>query len=252
MPAQNIHVITEDFKDLKEASEAFAILQKQFRYMQEHIDVENIIAKSLTADVIKAGSIIAELIAAGAVTADKITVDELSAITAKLGKITSGEIYGTYIATNEGTYPRAEMNNTSKHFRAMASSNIFTEIASSFGGAPALHSTDGITTGIIQTFSFLGGSFLIASNTDIDIKPGSASKISIPSWDQLYSGADAQTLATALNNLATSIDNAAKKGISTGASGGHNHGIPNGTSLMVSGGGTVTWSAASSHTHEQS
>lgn len=252
MPTQNIHVLQE-IGTLEDLYEVVAKLQKTLKYLiNGNLDFENLRARSIKADNIEVGSLTAEEIAANTITADKMLVNELSAITAKLGKITSGEIYGTYIATNEGTYPRAEMNNTSKHFRALASDDKYTEITTAFGGAPAFHSTDGETQGFIQTFTILGNTFIIGSTHDIDLRPGTGRRVSIPSWSQVYSEGDHQTLATALNNLATAIDNAATKGISTGLSGGHNHGIPDGTQLMKNGGGTVTWSAASSHTHEQS
>lgn len=255
MPAQNVHVIKEDFKNLQEASEAFAVLQKQFRYMQEHIDVENIIAKSLTAAVIKAGTLTADEIAANTITADKMDVDELSAITARLGKIISGEIYGTYIATNEGTYPRAEMSNTDRYFRALANASVYTEIIAGLFGAPAIHLEDGVTTGVIQTIAFFGGTLGISSTTDIDIKPGTGHKIAIPSWSQLYSIGDTQTLADALNNLATAIAGKATKGSTTGSSGAAslNGGIPIGTQLATASGGAVTWGGIniSAHTHNQ-
>lgn len=255
MPAQNIHVIKEDFKNLQEASEAFAILQKRFRYMQEHIDVENIIAKSLTAAVIQAGTLTAEEIAANTITADKLNVDRLSAITANMGKLTSGEIYGAYIATSEGTYPRAEMSSAGDFFRALGASSVYTEITSGIFGAPALHLEDGVTTGVIQTISFFGGTLGISSSTDIDIRPGTGHKINIANWSQLYSGGENQTLAAALNNLAAAIADKATKGSSTSSAGSAslNGGIPIGTKLSVEGGGSVTWNGIniSSHSHQQ-
>lgn len=164
MPAQNIHVIAEDFKNLQEVSEAFAILQKQFRYMQEHIDVENIIAKSLTADVIKAG----------AITAEEMTVEELSAITANMGKLTSGQIYGAYIATAEGTYPRAEMSSEGDLFAAYTtetSKAVFKpDSINSSSGAPALTMTQGSAEMAIghAVASLLGMG--IKANSDFEIQ----------------------------------------------------------------------------------
>lgn len=250
MPAQNIHVISEDFKSLKEASEAFALLQKQFRYFQEHIDVENIIAKSLTAAVIKAGSI----------TADEMTVDKLSAITAAMGKLTSGEIYGAYIATKEAAFPRTEMSSTGDLFAAFATVAKFIKILASEAGDPLLYFENATALARIaligDTFSIgafsklaLGSSDDMSiestgASSDISIKPGSSGYVVFPSWASVLSTIDTETLQQALDSRATA-------GVVTGSGGSHNHGIPNGTVLMVSGGGTVVWSTAGNHTHSQ-
>ncbi|PNQ82694.1 hypothetical protein [Paenibacillus sp. F4] len=46
-----------------------------------------------------------DILVTGTVTAAKMNVQKLSAITADLGKMTAGEIYGAYIATSEDQYP---------------------------------------------------------------------------------------------------------------------------------------------------
>lgn len=153
MPAQNIHVIAEPFKTLEEASEAFAVLQKQVRYLQEHIDVENIISKSLTAEVIaanaitaneiKAGAVTADKIVAGSVTPDKMTVDQLSSIADDLGLIIAGviksiQIFGSYIATSE-TYPRTEMDVTGNFLAAISVPGTYLAITpQGFGNVPSV------------------------------------------------------------------------------------------------------------------
>lgn len=250
MPAQNIHVIKEDFKNLQEASEAFAILQKQFRYMQEHIDVENIIAKSLTAAVIKAG----------AITADEMTVDKLSAITADMGKLTSGEIYGAYIATKEADFPRTEMSSTGDLFGAYASAVNFIKILASEAGDPLLYFENAVA---LARVALIGNTLSVGSfgnlslgstgdmsiestgaSSNISIKPGSSGQVRFPSWDKLFSTLTSKTLQQTLDAKATS-------GSSTGTGGSANGGIPIGTVLMVNGGGTVTWNGIPSHTHPQ-
>ncbi|MEC4569349.1 hypothetical protein L8C07_25720 [Paenibacillus sp. CMAA1739] len=69
------------------------------------IQTKNLQAGSVSADKIQAGAITSEKIQANAVTADKIQVRQLSAISADMGKITAGEIYGAYIATSEDRFP---------------------------------------------------------------------------------------------------------------------------------------------------
>ncbi|MDP1513067.1 hypothetical protein Q8I65_23185 [Paenibacillus ottowii] len=69
------------------------------------VSADKIQAGAISADKIQAGAITSEKIQANAVTADKIQVRQLSAISADMGKITAGEIYGAYIATSEDQYP---------------------------------------------------------------------------------------------------------------------------------------------------
>lgn len=69
------------------------------------VSADKIQAGSISSDKIQAGAITSEKIQANSVTADKIQVRQLSAISADMGKITAGEIYGAYIATSEDRYP---------------------------------------------------------------------------------------------------------------------------------------------------
>lgn len=97
-------------------------------------------------------------IRANGIKANNIDVDKLSAISADLGTITAGiirgiEIYGAYIATAEGTYPRAEMSNTGNLFGAYSTSNRYARIESNPNalGAPMLNlGFDGANTFIYQ------------------------------------------------------------------------------------------------------
>lgn len=248
VPLPNLDDIMQ-IKDPKQQMEAFVntvgILIKNLSEINGYLSSKNI----------KAQSIQTESLAAGSVTADKIQVTELSAITADMGKLTSGEIYGAYIATAEGSYPRAEMSSTGDFFRALASSSVFTEITTSLFGSPAVHSTDGTTTGALFANSLFGTEYTLLSDQDIGLRPGTGRNVTVPSWSQLYSRDDFQTLADALNNLATAIASAATAGVSTSSagSGTYNGGIPIGTSLAVAGGGSVTWAGinVSSHSHTQ-
>lgn len=63
-------------------------------------------------------------------------------------------------------------------------------------------------------------------------------------WRSLQMDLDTKASVVALNTKATA-------GVSTGLSGGHNHGIEPGTQLMVVGGGSVTWQGAPQHSHAQ-
>lgn len=70
----------------------------------------NIADDSISAPKIIAGAIMTAHLSALAVTADKINVNQLSAITADMGKLTAGEIVGALIKTSEGL-ERTEINN---------------------------------------------------------------------------------------------------------------------------------------------
>lgn len=78
------------------------------------------------------------------ITAKVIDVEQLSAISADLGEITAGiirgiEIYGSYISTNENSYPRAELNITNNLVAAMQDPGHYMSMAAQgFGSVPAL------------------------------------------------------------------------------------------------------------------
>lgn len=251
MPAQNIHVVTEPFKTLEEATDAFAVLQKQVRYLQEHIDVENIISKSLTAEVIKAG----------AITAEEMTVNELSAITANMGKLTSGEIYGAYIATSEGVFPLIEFSSTAKLLRASAAPNksVSMEALNGTTSSPALVFRDGSNATVMDT-DLASNEFFIASTGDIQLSSGLGrdiklygTRVRVSNWSSLFNEGANQNLQQALDSKASTaaLNTKATSGVSTGLSGGHNHGIPDGTVLRTADGGTVTFFVAPQHSHSQ-
>lgn len=104
--------------------------------MNGNLDANNIRANSIETKNLKAGSVIAE----------KIDVDQLSAITADMGHITAGlieavEIFGSFIATAQGSYPRCEMSSTGNLFGAYMDADNFFEIqpVDPGTGAPTLN-----------------------------------------------------------------------------------------------------------------
>lgn len=177
MPTQQIHVVKEA-GSLNDAFEALAKLQKTLNYLLNgNLDVENIRAKSLTAEVIEAGSI----------TAEEMTVSELSAITANLGHITAGlieavDIFGSYIATSQNSYPRAEMSSDLNMFRASMSPTKYVSIEgySSTSGSPELSWTDGSDA---SSSYVSGGKFFIGSAPTMEI--GSTVKIVLRSFGDI-------------------------------------------------------------------
>ena len=93
-------------------------------------DLEFILNGNVAFDNIRVNGIEAQNIKAGAITAEKIDVEELSAISANVGKVVSGEIYGNYIATSEHSYPRAEMSNTTRMFKVESAPGVGIEMRS--------------------------------------------------------------------------------------------------------------------------
>lgn len=206
MPIQPIHVLSQDVS-LKELNEVVAKLQKVLNYLLAgNLDFDNIRARGIKAENIEAGTITANEIAADTITADKMNVDELSAITANLGTIIAGiirgiEIYGSYIATAEGTYPRAEMSNTDNTFVVhLSSTQKLTIKPSGPYGSPAVSFSDlgGSLTASIQTYTLSEDSLLIICDGDIRFNSGT-SRIRFPSWSSIQSIASSQTLQNALD-----------------------------------------------------
>lgn len=248
---------------LERLCEEFSKWQRLLRnVINGDIDFENIRAQGIIADNIKAGTITANEIAADTITADKMNVNELSAIAADLGTITAGiirgiQIFGSYIATREGAYPRAEMNDDDDFLAVYLTADIFTKIVKNLYGSPAFTMIDPVTISAIYNQSAIFPSFVIQTDQDIDITPGTGKRVYIPSWSQLYSNGDTQSLKTALDNLTSAINTlntqmAAKAtaGSSTGSAGGGNGGIPIGATWTTSA-GVVSWAGISSHSHTQ-
>lgn len=121
------------------------------------VEAEKIAAGAVQADKIAAGAVETDKLAAGAVTAEKITVNQLSAIAADLGHITAGliesiQIFGSYIATRNGAYPRAEMSNEDDLFAAYLDAENHVKIQASIAGSPAIRFTrNGVVVGSLNT-----------------------------------------------------------------------------------------------------
>jgi hypothetical protein len=248
-----IHVI-QDKISLDELLEEVAKLQKVSRYLLNgQIDFENIRARSIKAvnietetittnelaansvstDKLQAGSVVTDKLAAGAVTADKITVDELSAISADMGKITAGEIYGAYIATSEGVAPFIEFSSTTTLLKAWADALNTMAIIASVTGSPSLVMSDGTNSGYL-TFAAdftgtkkttLGGEsgVVISSGDHVDFDTG-LFNVRVQSWNNFVARSPSgQTLQAALDG---------KKN----AGGGFTGAIPPGSTIFVTDG----------------
>jgi hypothetical protein len=148
---------TQDFgsmdpnASLKQVIDALADLMDTLNFLLNgNLDVKNIRAQSITAD--------------------RMNVKQLSAIAADLGTITAGIIYGAYIATSNGTYPRIEFSSVNKLLTAFSDALNSVDISTNSGGAPGLTWTvDGDPAAYLQTASF--GTLLTTFLGDITLQP---------------------------------------------------------------------------------
>lgn len=187
---------------LKKMANVISALRNDLEYMLNgHLDANNIRAESIETKNLKAG----------AVTADKISVNELSAISANLGTITAGlirgiQIFGSYIATAEGTYPRTELSVTGNLLAVLQSADVYAQIAPSFlGSSPRFKITDGTVDGSIFT-GYLNNALNIVSTKDIVFTTGSFNTVVFQNWTKIYNSDDQETLQDALDNLQSQIN----------------------------------------------
>jgi hypothetical protein len=131
-----------------------------------NLDVKNLRANSITADRLKADTITAREILANSITAEKLSVTQLSAISANLGTITAGIIYGAFIATANGTFPRVELSSVGNLITAYLNAANHVEIIPDFSGTPGFRLTNPTGTGFLT----IGGALsLIATGLELDL-----------------------------------------------------------------------------------
>ncbi|MNS94105.1 hypothetical protein D3C72_1283100 [compost metagenome] len=210
----------------------------------------------LNLDTLNVTRLNAEVIEANTITADKMNVNELSAITANLGHIVSGlvesvEIYGSYIATNRGAYPRAEMSVNQNMFATYQSDSSFIQIKAVNAGSNSPQLTVASPSASLNLYQQGSASYIfttgidlrVTSSGDITLMPSNPGNVYIP-FTQLRDFNTSTTLSQQLSAKAT-------QGISTSLSGGHNHGIPAGAQFMAVDGTVYTWYPADNHSHAQ-
>ena len=225
---------------VKQLINVYVQFTEEMTYLLSHLDTKNI------------NEIDGDVLISGTVTAAKIMVDKLSAISADLGTIRSGEIYGTYIASRENAYPRSEMRATDSIFGAYASqsSSITMTPVGNVLGSPQLTVSGGSGTlnlyqqGSSSLISSSGDLVLSSSSGSISLTPNFTSQVNI-AFDQLRDFGGLNT------TLYQQLLSKASKGSETGSAGPFNGGIPIGTQLMTADGGTVTWVGIAAHSHTQ-
>lgn len=168
-----------------------------------NVDSKNIRAESIETRNLKANSITTDKIQAGSVIAEKIDVKELSAISANLGHIVAGliesiEIYGSYIATSRGSFPRCEMSNTENMFAARGDNGrSIRMVAYGSLGVPLLSFTNNQAMTLLSHRS--GGFYIEAGSSDVNIHGANiflmpVGQVRVKNWDSIYSEEDGKTL----------------------------------------------------------
>jgi hypothetical protein len=171
------------------------------------------------------------------------------------------DIYGKVTMTSaliqsSAGYPRVVMDPNGKLFSAELNPDNFIRIVANYSGAPALEVwSGGVIKGRINTLlgvlAVEGYSGLtVSSYGSTDLR--SANEVLVPKSD--WSGIvkeDGLSLQDEFDELSDVLAGKAISGVSTSLSGSANGGIPVGTVLMVSGGGTVTWNGIPLHSHAQ-
>lgn len=229
---------------------AFNDLEEVTKYLKEVVGKVAIALNEI--DFMVNGNINFQNVKAKSITADRMNVDQLSAISANLGHITAGlveaiNIFGSYIATSR-SYPLCEMSNTRNLFGAYYDANNKIEIEANYGGSPALNFLTSLgLQGRINTLS--GFEILNTSSVNKMVINGGV-KGTVMTSDVTFDNFG-KVISLSEGTLENALDRKANTGVSTGASGSHNHGIPDGTVLRTADGGTVTFFAAPAHTHAQ-
>lgn len=133
---------------------------------------------------------------AKSIKADNLNVDELSAITANMGKITSGEIYGAYIATREAAYPRAEMSNTDDLFATYFDANNYIKYVANYASAPAVEFWTGGS--LRARFSTIFGDLELYAPNGLTL---SAPRMQFQNWTVIYNSDENKTLQDELDEI---------------------------------------------------
>ncbi|MBB6672628.1 hypothetical protein [Cohnella nanjingensis] len=227
-------------------------LVNQLRNLLLNLDTLNIV--ELNADVINSGTVNAGKVTvksdlnAGAyilIDGNGMTINDGSKNTFQVN--INGQVTMTSATIQSSTgYPKVVMNPNGTLFGAYKDASNFVSVDPQFAGAPGyvLYS-GGNPVGVLHSITngielFGSGNLQLQGPNGINLIT-LGPPVTIQDWSYLQNVATGKTLA----------DDMATKGISTGPSGGHNHGIPDGTVLLTSGGGSVTYFAAPNHTHAQ-
>lgn len=190
--------LTDDVKELREyikyLSNQLASMLKDLDFtLNGDVDFRNVRAKSIKAD--------------------RMDVDELSAISANLGHIVAGliesvQIFGSYIATRNGAFPRAEINNTGDLLAVYTDADNYLTIEPGITGEPTVTIRKSGAVSLILGPAF-GLTGLLAStpivlgtqNGNTNIVCGDSDDVIIPSWSQFKNTETGTSLQAELDSI---------------------------------------------------
>ncbi|WP_138751850.1 hypothetical protein [Paenibacillus sinopodophylli] len=168
-----------------------------------------------------------------------------------------GTVTGALIQTKAaGQYPRSEMSSTGNFFAVYKDVNNYLALVpiGDFNDAPGINIKQGSDEIVLGFGAGLTSTKGLYSSSEFELfmpngllMPGNTMWSNWTNIRNLDSG----------KNLQQELNGKANSGVSTSLSGGHNHGIPNGTRLAVVNAsgvvtGSVIWSVADNHSHAQS
>lgn len=202
MPLSDLPSIPQD-ADNTRVVDYLIMLRRKLNDFLNHLDTLNV------------DELDAKVVIANTITADKMNVSQLSAIAADLGHITAGlieavNIYGSYIATANGTYPRCEMDSSLNEFAAFYDANNWIKMLANSSGTPLieLSAASGALVGYLG-LDAPDNKLRLISNWHIDLV-ASGGNVYVPSWSKLYNTSSG-------NNLQSDLD--AKAGAFSGFTG---------------------------------
>lgn len=218
----------EGLNSVSELKNALGKLTKELSWLLNNLDTRNV------------NELNAEVIIANTITADKMDVNELSAITANLGHITAGliesiRIFGSYIATRNGAFPRAELNNVGDLIAVYTNANNSLTIQPGITEEPVItfrnSGTPSLIIGPIVGFSGLVSSSSLLVGTQngslqLECGTGPLDNVTVHNWSKFMNATSGVTLQDELDSLRAEL--AGKADIShshTVNLGTHNHGI---------------------------
>ena len=232
------------------------MLTEELTYLLNNLDTRNV--NELNADIINAGTInanlvkiMSELANGGYISFDGegMKVNDGTRDTMTIGLDGKPKMTGAYIESAAG-YPKVVMDPDTELLGAYKTADNYIQIYSPQEKlSPVLRFFAGSVNSYIfydpydNTFSMTSNTANINLSTQGEIQLF-APIVYVSSWGATRNYSTGRSLQQELESKVT-------KYTSTGLSGGHNHGIPDGTQLMTAGGGTITFYAADQHTHSQ-
>lgn len=220
--------------------------------------VTNAKITSLSADKLTAGTIDASIITVTNINANEITTGSLSA-----SQISGGTLSGVTISVttdanigNKIYIGDQESSSVGKGIYLSSITDNACSITKSAGTSSLLISSDrglNLETGDEYYLNISSGGLRVSlqrpfsvvsySNDDCSINTNGTLKINSATGNEVILPSDSY-LGSNLIATRAWVDDQNTSYVSN-----HNHGIPNGTVLVTSGGGTVTWSASGGHRH---